>query len=79
MAEVKLGCEAVDTITGWRGIVVGYSVELGAEERWQIQKRELTDDGETQEQWFPGGRISVIGYPEGFIRLDRRPIGFTPR
>lgn len=78
MSDIQLGKEVKDKITGWSGIAIGYSVALGSEETWNVQKRELSSDGKTMEQWFSARRLDVIG--DG-VSLDvvtkiRRPIGF---
>jgi hypothetical protein len=81
MSKLELGSEVVDKVTGWRGIAVAFSATLGSLPTWQVQKRELSTDGKTLEEWFTEHRLSVVG--EG-VSLDlpvkvRLPAGFAAR
>jgi hypothetical protein len=78
MREIELGKEVKDKVTGWSGIAIAYTVTLGGCESWNVQKKELDSDGNTDEQWFNAARLEVVGDGislDGAVKM-RRPIGF---
>jgi hypothetical protein len=75
---ISLGDEVLDKVTGWRGIVIAYQVRLGGVEEFEVQKRDLNSEGNTQEQWFNEMRLEKTGgsVDIGAAIKIRRPIGF---
>ena len=61
MKEIKLGQEARDKITGFRGIVTGKAYYMYGCTRYCMVPK-VSKDGKTGEsEWFDEGRIEIIG------------------
>lgn len=60
--ELKLGVEAKDKITGFKGIVVGHANYLFGCDRWGVAPKASNKDGKFNDtEWFDEGRIEVVG------------------
>jgi hypothetical protein len=77
--EVVLGCEAVDIVTGFEGIVTGRCEYLYGCDQWGLTPK--AKDGDTKEtRWFDHGRIRLKGpgiNPED-VRADEPGAGEAP-
>ena len=60
MAEIKLGCTARDTITGYVGVVIATTKWLNGCVRITIQTRELKDGRPIESVTFDAEQIEVV-------------------
>lgn len=63
-APLRIGDVAMDTITGFRGVVVARTEYLAGQTRVAIQSRELKDGKPMEPQWFDAPQVAAIPEPD---------------
>jgi len=68
--ELKLGGYAKDTITGFRGMIVGEARYLNSETEWLIQPVELYKGSPVESEWIEEGSLDPIPSHEAGVSDD---------
>lgn len=58
--KIKLGLEAKDKITGFKGIITGHADYLTGCDQYLLQPKSKADGDFNEGRWFDEGRIEII-------------------
>ena len=68
--ELKLGWYAKDTITGFKGMLIGVAKYLHGNTQWLIQPVELYEGSPVESEWFDEGSLDPIPSHEAGVSDD---------